>query len=181
VVCLRRVYEKASYITVNISSPNTKNLRDLQSDAALTTLMTAVRTAQLEMADKTGRYVPIAVKIAPDLSDEAAAATAQVLVTMKADAIIATNTTIARTAVAGHRYAAETGGLSGTPVRERADAVLAIVVKAVDGAVPVIGVGGINDVESAKHKLALGASLVQLYTGLIYKGPGLVADIVRAL
>jgi dihydroorotate dehydrogenase len=181
VSCLQKVYAHAHYITVNISSPNTKNLRDLQSEEALRTLMKAVKREQKVQTNKLGRYVPIAVKIAPDLSDEAVTATARALVDLKADAIIATNTTISRESVQGHCYAGEAGGLSGLPVRARSDAVLALVVKAVDGAVPVIGVGGIMDAASAKRKLELGATLVQIYTGLIYKGPALVASIVKAL
>jgi dihydroorotate dehydrogenase len=180
-MCLRAVYPHAHYITVNISSPNTKNLRDLQSEDALKTLMQTVKQEQLIMADSTGRYVPIAVKIAPDMSDEMTIATARALVALKADGIIATNTTIERAKVAGHAHASEAGGLSGAPVRERSDQVLALVVKAVDGAVPVIGVGGILTPNDALRKLNLGAALVQIYTGLIYKGPELVAQTVRAI
>jgi dihydroorotate dehydrogenase len=133
------------------------------------------------MADKTGRYVPIVVKIAPDMSDEMTIATARALVALKADGIIATNTTIARENVAGHAHAAEAGGLSGAPVRARCDVVLGLVANAVDGAVPIIGVGGILSPEDALRKLKLGATLVQIYTGLIYKGPELIANTVRAL
>jgi dihydroorotate dehydrogenase len=179
--CLRAVYPHAHYITVNISSPNTKNLRDLQNEEALKILMQTVKQEQLMMADRTGRYVPIAVKIAPDMTDEMTIATARALVLLKADGIIATNTTLAREKVSGHAHAAEAGGLSGAPVRERSDAVLALVAKAVDGAVPIIGVGGIMSPDDALRKLKLGATLVQIYTGLIYKGPDLVAQTVRAL
>jgi dihydroorotate dehydrogenase len=181
VTCLQAVYAHASYITVNISSPNTKNLRDLQSEDALRHLMKIIKREQKKLADAQGRYVPIAVKIAPDMSDEMLIATTRVLLEQKADGIIATNTTLDRSTVAGHTHASEAGGLSGRPVQSRADATLALVAKTVDGAIPIIGVGGIMDWQSAQRKLSLGASLVQIYTGLIYKGPGLVADIVRAL
>jgi dihydroorotate dehydrogenase len=179
--CLRAVYPHAHYVTVNISSPNTKNLRDLQSEDALKTLMTALRNEQLTLADKHGKYVPIAVKIAPDMDDDTAAATARTLVQCKADGIIATNTTVDRSRVAGHKHAEQAGGLSGAPVRDASDRVLAAVAKAVEGAIPVIGVGGIMSAADAQRKLALGASLVQIYTGLIYRGPTLPSDIVRGL
>ncbi len=180
-MCLRAVYAHAHYITVNISSPNTKNLRDLQSQEALTALMTTLKNEQRVLADGHGKYVPIAVKIAPDMDDEAARVTARTLVKCGADGIIATNTTVDRSAVHGHRHAHEAGGLSGAPVRAQSDRVLGLVAKEVGGAIPIIGVGGIMSAEDAKRKLALGATLVQIYTGLIYKGPTLPAEIVRGL
>jgi dihydroorotate dehydrogenase len=179
--CLRAVYGYAGYITVNVSSPNTKNLRDLQNEAALKQLIVTLKNEQWVLADKHGKYVPLVVKIAPDMDDAAARITARTLVDAKADGIIATNTTVDRTRVAGHRHANEAGGLSGVPVREKSDHVLSVIAKEIGGAVPIIGVGGIMGVEDAQRKLDLGATLVQIYTGLIYKGPTLPSQIVRGL
>jgi len=178
--CLRAVYPHAHYVAVNVSSPNTKGLRDLQSEAALSALLAALKQEQDALAQRHGRYVPLAIKIAPDLADDALTALARVLVACKVDAVIATNTTIARDAVAGLPHANEGGGLSGAPLRERATAVVRILARELDGALPIIGVGGIESGEHAREKLAAGASLVQLYTGLVYRGPGLVAECVRA-
>jgi dihydroorotate dehydrogenase len=181
VTCLRAVYGHAHYITVNISSPNTKGLRDLQNEDALRALITTLKNEQLVLAEAHGRYVPIAVKIAPDMDDETVRRTAKTLVQCKADAIIATNTTIDRDRVAGHAHAGEIGGLSGAPVREKSDHVLSIVADEVNGKLPIIGVGGVFSAQDAARKLKLGASLVQIYTGLIYRGPQIVGDIVRGL
>jgi dihydroorotate dehydrogenase len=179
--CFRAVQGYASYVTVNISSPNTAGLRDLQQDAALETLLAALKGAQKKLADQHGKYTPIAVKIAPDLSDDALRALARVLLQYGVDGVVATNTTVDRAAVAGLRYADETGGLSGRPLRAKATAVIRTLASALDGALPIIGAGGILSGVDAKEKIAAGATLVQIYTGLIYRGPGLVAEIAQAL
>jgi dihydroorotate dehydrogenase len=183
--CLRKVHplleHRAGYIAVNISSPNTRNLRALQDDAALTALLAGLRDERARLADRSGKRVPMAVKIAPDLSDEALPRIADTLVAHGVDAVIATNTTIARDAVQGLPHAEEAGGLSGAPVRARATEVIALLHRHLQGALPIIGVGGIMDGAAAVEKIAAGASLVQLYTGLIYRGPALVGECRRAL
>ena len=181
VACLRAVHAHASYVTINVSSPNTKGLRDLQAEAALSALLARIVAERDDLAQKHGRCVPLAVKIAPDLDDVAVNAVARLLVAHRLDGVIATNTTIARDGVAGLTHADEAGGLSGAPLRERSTAVLRTLAKALDGALPIIGVGGILAATDAQQKLDAGAALVQLYTGLIYRGPDLVAECVRAL
>ena len=181
VACLRAVHAHASYVTINVSSPNTKGLRDLQAEAALSALLARIVAERDDLAQKHGRCVPLAVKIAPDLDDAAVNAVARLLVAHRLDGVIATNTTIARDGVAGLPHADEAGGLSGAPLRERSTAVLRILAKALDGALPIIGVGGILAAGDAQQKIDAGATLVQLYTGLIYRGPDLVAECVRAL
>ena len=181
VACLRAVYPKASYVTVNISSPNTTGLRDLQAEDALGALLRTLKQEQAALAQQHGRQVPLVVKIAPDLSDDALRGVARLLAQHQCEGVIATNTTIARDAVAGMPHAEEQGGLSGSPVRERSTAVIRTLARALDGALPIIGVGGILSGEDAREKVAAGASLVQIYTGLIYRGPELVAECVKAL
>ena len=181
VTCLRVVHPHAHYVTVNISSPNTKGLRDLQSEEALGALLVRLKQEQATLAQAQGRYVPLAVKIAPDLTDDAVRGIARLLAAQRIDAVIATNTTIARDAVAGLPHAQEAGGLSGAPLRERATAVIRTLAETLDGALPIIGVGGIGSGEHAREKIAAGASLVQLYTGIVYRGPALVAECVEAL
>ncbi len=181
VACLRAVHAHASYVTINVSSPNTKGLRDLQAEEALSALLARIVAERDDLAQKHGRCVPLAVKIAPDLDDVAVNAVARLLVAHRLDGVIATNTTIARDGVAGLPHADEAGGLSGAPLRERSTAVLRILAKALDGALPIIGVGGILAATDAQQKIDAGAALVQLYTGLIYRGPDLVAECVRAL
>jgi len=181
VACLRAVHAHASYVTINVSSPNTKGLRDLQAEAALSALLARIVAERDDLAQKHGRCVPLAVKIAPDLDDAAVNAVARLLVAHRLDGVIATNTTIARDGVAGLPHADEAGGLSGAPLRERSTAVLRTLAKALDGALPIIGVGGILSAGDAQQKIDAGATLVQLYTGLIYRGPDLVAECVRAL
>jgi len=178
--CLRAVYADAHYVTVNISSPNTKGLRDLQGDEALAALLSVLKREQRKLAEKHGKYVPLAVKIAPDLTDPAVRAIARLLAAHEMDAVIATNTTLSRDAVAGMPHANEAGGLSGAPVFERSTQVVRVLAKALDGALPIIGVGGIDSGERAAAKIEAGASLVQVYTGLIYRGPRLIAECVRA-
>ncbi len=180
-IALRAVYATADYITVNISSPNTKNLRDLQAPDSVAALVSTLAREGKKLARLHGRSRPIAVKIAPDIADDAIADVVNAIIDAGADAIISSNTTISRETVAGHEYAKEAGGLSGAPLTKRADAVLAKVVKATNGRVPIIGVGGIMSVEDARRKLDLGASLIQIYTGLLYRGPGFVGELLRGL
>lgn len=177
---LTKVYPHASYVTVNISSPNTKNLRQLQQGDEFSSLLAALKKAQLQLADRHGRYVPIAVKIAPDLEMPQLVDMAELLVKHQMDGVIATNTTLSRIGVEHLRHAGEAGGLSGVPVRRKSTQVLREMVKLLDGAMPVIGVGGIFSGDDVREKLEAGASLVQLYSGLIYRGPGLVKEAVEA-
>jgi dihydroorotate dehydrogenase len=178
---LRSVYPYASYITVNLSSPNTPGLRDLQFGQPLIDLLAALKQAQLSLADTHGKYVPMAVKIAPDMAEDDIRKVAEVFVEQGIDGVIATNTTIARDAVAGLPHGDEMGGLSGAPVRDSSTRVIRILADALQGRLPIIGVGGISDGESAAEKIAAGASLVQVYTGFIYRGPALIAEAAAAI
>jgi len=179
--CMRKVYDYASYITVNISSPNTPGLRSLQYGEALNDLLSALKEEQKSLAQQYGKYVPVAVKIAPDLTEEEVQGIAECLANNNIDAVIATNTTLAREKVAHLPYGEEQGGLSGAPVKEQSTIVIKQLSKALAGKLPIIGVGGIHSAEDAKEKLAAGASLVQLYTGFIYEGPELIKEIVEAI
>ncbi|POZ60899.1 quinone-dependent dihydroorotate dehydrogenase [Chromobacterium alticapitis] len=178
--CLDQVYTAASYVTVNISSPNTKNLRQLQQGDELGKLLASLKRRQQELADRHGRYVPLAVKIAPDLDDEQIAEIARLLTANGIDGVIATNTTLSRAEIAGHPLESEAGGLSGAPVRSRSTAVIRKLARELDGALPIIGVGGILSGNDAVEKLDAGAALVQIYSGLIYRGPELVGECGRA-
>lgn len=180
-ICMRKVYAHASYITVNISSPNTKNLRALQEKEALSDLLATLKQEQLDLAQIHARYVPVALKIAPDLEQEQVNEIADLLMAHKIDAVIATNTTLARDKVQGMENGAETGGLSGAPVRDKSTLVIQQLSQRLQGALPIIGVGGILSGADAVEKIAAGASLVQVYSGLIYQGPKLVHDICRSL
>jgi dihydroorotate dehydrogenase len=166
---------------VNISSPNTQNLRELQKDEALDALLSAIKLRQSVLAERHGKYRPLALKIAPDLDDAQIAAIAALLMVHRIDAVIATNTTLARDAVAGLQHADETGGLSGAPLNAASTHVIAALAHHLKNEVPIIGVGGIESGTDAAQKIAAGAALVQLYSGLIYRGPALIADCVRAL
>ncbi len=179
--CMRKVYRLASYLTINISSPNTRNLRQLQQPDALDALLTAVKTEQARLADEHGRYVPVALKIAPDLEPDQVAAIATQLLDHRLDAVIATNTTLSRDGVEGLPHAEEAGGLSGAPVAARSTAVVKQLAGHLGGAVPIIGVGGILSGAEAAAKVAAGASLVQLYTGLVYRGPALIYECIEAI
>lgn len=179
--CLEKVYPYAGYVTVNISSPNTKNLRQLQGGSELDALLSSLKDAQQRLADRHKRYVPIALKIAPDIDDEQIKTIAAALLHHKMDAVIATNTTITRDAVKGLRHAEETGGLSGAPVFELSNTVIRTLKSELGEALPIIGVGGILSGKDAQKKVEAGASLVQLYTGLIYRGTGLIAECANAL
>ena len=180
-ICLNKVYNDASYITVNISSPNTKNLRELQKDEALDDLLAQLKARQEILADKHGKYVPLALKIAPDLDDEQITAIADALRRHRFDAVIATNTTLSREGVEGLPNAAETGGLSGAPVFRKSTDVLRKLSTALAGELPIIGVGGIMGGEDAAEKIRAGASLVQFYSGFIYRGPDLVSEVADTL
>jgi len=178
---LEGVFPHADYITVNISSPNTKNLRALQSDEALDALLSTLQERKLKLEAGSGRKVPMFVKIAPDLDEAQVAVIAQTLQANGIDGVIATNTTIARDAVKGLAHAEEMGGLSGRPVFEASNRVIRLLRAALGRGYPIIGVGGVLSGEDARAKLQAGADLVQLYTGLIYKGPALVSECARAL
>ncbi len=180
-LCMQKVYQYSSYITVNISSPNTKNLRDLQAAEALSSLLSSLKLEQTKLAEKHGKYVPITLKIAPDLDASQVIEIADLLMQHKIDGVIATNTTLARDAVKGLKNAEESGGLSGAPVRKQSTIVIQQLSKQLQGALPIIGVGGILSGADAVEKIAAGASLVQVYSGLIYKGPSLVRDICNTL
>ena len=179
--CLDKVYDDASYVTVNISSPNTKNLRELQKDEALDDLLSQLKARQVELADRYGKYVPMALKIAPDLDDMQITAIADALRRHRFDAVIATNTTLSREGVEGLPNADETGGLSGKPVFSRSTAVQRKLAAALAGELPIIGVGGIMGGEDAAEKIRAGASLVQFYSGFIYRGPELVSEVAETL
>ena len=180
-ICLEKVYNYASYITVNISSPNTKNLRSLQGGDALTELLETLKNRQLELAQEHQHYVPLVLKVAPDLEAEDIAFIAKQLLQYKIDGLIVTNTTLSREGVEGLEHADEAGGLSGAPVFEKSTACLAAFAEELKGQIPLIGVGGILSGADALAKKKAGASLVQVYSGLIYTGPELVKDCVAAL
>ena len=179
--CLERVYPLADYITVNISSPNTAGLRELQEEQALRQLIGSLRESQEELGAQHGKRVPMLVKIAPDLSDEDIDAVARVLRDLSVDGVIATNTTVSRMSVQDHRLAHETGGLSGAPLLNQSTMVLRKLRTRLPDNIPVIGVGGILSGADAVAKMSAGASLVQCYTGLVYRGPELVRECVDAI
>ncbi len=180
-ICLEGVYPHADYVTVNISSPNTKNLRALQSDEALDGLLSAISERREQLAAQHQRRVPIFVKIAPDLDESQVALIAATLKRNGMDGVIATNTTISREAVKGMAHAEETGGLSGSPVLEASNRVIAQLRAELGSGYPIIGVGGILSAEDAVSKIRAGADVVQIYTGLIYKGPELVTQAAQAI
>ena len=179
--CLQRVYPHAGYVTVNISSPNTQNLRDLQGGDQLDAMLAGLRAAQLSLADQHKRYVPLALKIAPDLDEAQIEHIAQKLQRHGIDAVVATNTTVSRDAVAGQRNANEAGGLSGAPVFESSNKVIRALRALLPPGYPIIGVGGVLSGKDATVKIEAGATLVQLYTGLIYRGPALVGECALAV
>lgn len=179
--CLEKVYPWADYITINISSPNTRDLRSLQAVSALGALLGQLEQRRVSLTREHGRRVPIAVKVAPDLQPADIADIARVVVRNRMDAVIATNTTIDREGVAGLPHADESGGLSGGPLRPKADRVLQAFRQQLPATVALVGVGGIVCGQDAVNKLELGANLVQFYTGMIYQGPGLVADCLQAI
>ena len=181
VTCLRKVYPVASYVTVNVSSPNTENLRRLQGAGALDSLLATLSAERRSLAARHGKTVPLAVKIAPDLDRAKIESVAATLLRHAIDAVIATNTTVTREGVVGLPHEHEAGGLSGAPLTARATTVASQLARALSGKVPVIGVGGIMSGADARERVTAGASLVQLYTGLIYRGPALVRECIAAV
>ena len=180
-LCLDGVYPHADYVTINISSPNTANLRSLQSDEALDALLGAVAERRAALTTQHGKRVPLFVKIAPDLDAAQVGVIASTLQRHRMDGVIATNTTLSRDAVKGLPHAEEAGGLSGAPVREASNRVIGQLRKALGTGFPIIGVGGVMSAADAHEKIAAGADVVQIYTGLIYRGPGLVREAAQAL
>ena len=179
--CLRKLYPVASFVTANISSPNTRGLRELQQADELDALLGALARERNALAQQHDRAVPLAVKIAPDLDDEAIEAIADRVRAHRIDCVIATNTTTSREGVTQLSHGGEQGGLSGAPLREKSTAVVKKLARALAGKAPIIGVGGIFSAADAREKLDAGATLVQLYTGLLYRGPKVVGEIVRGL
>jgi dihydroorotate dehydrogenase len=180
-ICMEKVYQYAGYIAVNISSPNTPGLRSLQYGEALDELLAELKTKQAELEQKHGKYVPLALKIAPDLSDDEISQICESLINNKIDGVIATNTTLDRSIVEGMKHADEAGGLSGRPVQSRSTEVVRKLHEELGDKLPIIGVGGVDSYVAAKEKMMAGAKLVQVYSGFIYKGPSLVSDIVKNL
>ena len=180
-ICLDKVYAHASYVTVNVSSPNTPGLRSLQFGDSLKQLLEALRQRQEDLAVRHGKRVPLAIKIAPDMSDEETVLVAQALVDSGMDAVIATNTTLSRVGVEGLAHGDEAGGLSGAPVRDKSTHIVKVLAAELAGRLPIIAVGGITEGKHAAEKIAAGASLVQLYSGFIYKGPALIRQSVDAI
>ena len=180
-ICLTGVYPHADYVTVNISSPNTKNLRALQSDEALDALLNQIAERREVLAREHGKRVPLFVKIAPDLDQQQVEVIAATLKRHGMDGVVATNTTLSRDAVKGMRHAEEAGGLSGAPVLEASNRVIGQLRSALGSGFPIIGVGGVMSAADAVSKIKAGADVVQIYTGLIYSGPALVADAARAI
>ncbi|WP_076413641.1 quinone-dependent dihydroorotate dehydrogenase [Shewanella sp. UCD-KL12] len=179
-ICMDKVYEYATYIAVNISSPNTPGLRSLQYGDLLDDLLASLKDKQKDLAEKHGKYVPIALKIAPDLSPEEVQKIADSLIRNKFDGAIATNTTLSRDGVSGLLNANESGGLSGKPLNSLSTSIIKQLSDCLKGEIPIIGVGGINSAADAIDKLDAGASMVQIYSGFIYQGPKLIEDIVNA-
>ncbi len=177
-ICMEKVYPYAGYIAINISSPNTPGLRSLQYGEALDDLLSALKNKQQELQQTHHKYVPLAVKIAPDLSVEELIQVADSLVRHNIDGVIATNTTLDRTLVSGMKYSNETGGLSGRPLQLKSTEIIRKLAEELNGRLPIIGVGGIDSVMAAREKLAAGATLIQIYSGFIYKGPPLIKEIV---
>lgn len=178
-LCMDKVYQYAGYIAVNVSSPNTPGLRSLQYGEALDELLQALKIRQAELQEKHNKYVPVALKVAPDLSDTEIEAIAASLLKYNIDGLIATNTTLDREMIKGMSHAAEVGGLSGRPLQSKSTQVIAKFAAQLKGQIPIIGVGGIDGVIAAKEKIEAGASLVQIYSGFIYHGPQLVKKIVN--
>ncbi len=181
VICMQKTYAHADYITVNVSSPNTQGLRDLQFGDSLNRLLETIKKEQGKLQAEHGRYVPVAVKIAPDMDNEAVAQVAQSLLAQGIDGVIATNTTIGREGVEDYKTSVETGGLSGLPVRDKTTRVIRALYAELGEKLPIIGVGGITDGASAAEKIKAGAKLVQVYSGFIYRGPALICESAEAI
>ncbi|MDP3977681.1 MAG: quinone-dependent dihydroorotate dehydrogenase [Pseudomonas sp.] len=180
-LCLDKVYAHASYVTVNVSSPNTPGLRSLQFGDSLKQLLEALRLRQEDLTRQHGKRVPLAIKIAPDMSDEETIEVAKALVEAGMDAVIASNTTLSREGVQGLEFGDEAGGLSGAPVRDKSTHIVEVLAAELAGRLPIIAVGGITEGKHAGEKIAAGASLVQIYSGFIYKGPALIREAVDAI
>ncbi len=180
-ICLEKLYPYADYIAVNISSPNTKNLRSLQNKHELNALLGRLKEKQLSLEASFGKYVPLAIKIAPDLSEEEIIETSAILIQNQVDGVIATNTTIDKSSIEPHPIANEAGGLSGAPLTAQSNIVLQILRKELQNKLPIIGVGGIVEGKHAKEKIQLGAQAVQIYSGLIFQGPALIKDCVDSI
>lgn len=180
-ICMRKVYEHASYITINISSPNTPGLRNLQYGEALEALLSGIKQEQQVLADKHGKHVPILVKIAPDLTPEEIDGIADSLKKSQVEGVIATNTTISREGVEGLRWAKEAGGLSGGPLTQKSLDVTRMLKNALAGEIPIMGVGGIDSAKAAQDRLDAGADVLQIYSSFIYQGPQLIKDIVSGI
>ncbi len=181
IICLEKVYEHADYVTINISSPNTPGLRDLQFGDTLDQLLRDLKFKQKELTRQHDKYVPLVVKIAPDIDDEGLKELSKTFIKHAIDGVIVSNTTLSRQGVEGLEHADESGGLSGVPLKERADHVLQVMAVHLNGDIPIIAVGGISSADNAEKKIQLGASLVQIYTGFIYQGPALVHACVARL
>ena len=175
-LALSEVYQYADYVTINISSPNTPGLRDLQHGEELEKLLSTLKQEQSRLNKAYGKYVPLIVKIAPDLDDDAIAELAETFIRQNIDGVIATNTTNSREGLLDSKKAAEQGGLSGRPLTQMSDRILEKLVSKLEGKIPVIATGGVFSAEDARRKMDLGASLVQIYTGFIYKGPDLIGE-----
>lgn len=180
-ICLDKVYNDASYITVNVSSPNTPGLRSLQFGDSLKQLLDALAERREQLASANGKRVPLAIKIAPDMSDEETALVAAALLESGMDAVIATNTTLGREGVEGLAFGGEAGGLSGAPVLAKSTHIVKVLAGELGGKLPIIAAGGITEGRHAAEKIAAGASLVQIYSGFIYKGPALIREAVDAI
>ncbi|KLU16234.1 MULTISPECIES: quinone-dependent dihydroorotate dehydrogenase [Xenorhabdus] len=178
-ICMDKVYPYAGYITINISSPNTPGLRTLQYGDALDDLLSAIKNKQTELQQKFQKYVPVAVKISPDLTEEELIKIADSLIRHHIDGVIATNTTLDRNIIAGLNHCQQAGGLSGRPVQLRSTEIIRRLAQELKGDIPIIGAGGIDSLVAAREKMEAGASLIQIYSGFIYKGPKLIKDIVN--
>ena len=180
-ICMEKIYSCADYITVNISSPNTPGLRNLQFGEALEKLLQGVKQKQKQLAQLHERYVPVVVKIAPDMTGDEIKSIAATLLNAEIDGVIATNTTVSRGAVKNSRYAGEAGGLSGRPLNEMSTQVIRLLADELKGSIPIVGVGGIFCGDDAREKINAGANLVQIYSGFIYRGPELIAEAAGAI
>ncbi len=177
--CFRKSYTHADYIAVNVSSPNTSGLRELQTPKFARELLSPIMDEREKLKEQTGKSVPVAVKIDPDMGTDQIKELSELFIELELDAIIATNTTVSRDSISNHRLSTETGGLSGSPLNEKSNEVIAKLHTELKDKVPIIGVGGINSKEDAQEKLSAGASLVQIYTGLIYQGPSLIKELAE--
>lgn len=180
-ICLRKTYRYASYVTINISSPNTRNLRQLQNTTELDRLLHLLKTEQIKLSNQYGKYTPLVIKIAPDLDSSQLEAIARLLMKHQIDGVIATNTTISRQNLEHLPFVDEAGGLSGAPLKSLSTEVIRKLHTLLQETIPIIGVGGIMSAEDATEKTAAGANLIQIYTGLIYHGPDLIRQSVAAI